>query len=436
MTNNHRSSYLKTTLLAAGAGAAVMLVAGLLAYRLPVFLASTLLMLAGLTAAGVWSVAIGGLLALYRDWRDQSSDVDLFRQLNGARSERALQARGFDLGLWWGRLTRWLPGRPKFLVGDEVEVRSLDEIRRTLDAQGCLDALPFMQEMQRFCGERLGVFRRVDKIYDYGRTKGLRRLEDTYLLTGLRCNGSAHGGCQARCALMWKGAWLKRASSRSAAGNRIDELSVEYARAQAANEPLAQKYVCQFTELARASSPMSPHDVRQDLRPLLAGNVTLAGFLVVVFTQLFNAVQRWRGGVSYPPFASGVLASTPAVNHGLQAGDTVRVLGPLEIHRTLDKNSKNRGLWFDQDMLKHCGKDYHVLARVDRIIDNTTGAMRIMKSPCIMLEHVEYSGESLRFCPQEEHLYWREAWLTPLTRNADAADTVQGRFTQRAANQF
>jgi hypothetical protein len=181
---------------------------------------------------------------------------------------------------------------------------------------------------------------------------------------------------------------------------------------------------------------MSPRDVRQDLRPLFAGNVTLGAFLVVVFTQLFNAVQRWRGGVSYPPFAPGVLASTPAVSHGLQAGDTVRVLGPLEIHRTLDKNSKNRGLWFDQDMLKHCGKDYHVLARVDRIIDNTTGAMRIMKSPCIMLEHVEYSGEALRFCPQEEHLYWREAWLTPLARNTEAADTVQGRFTQRAANQY
>jgi hypothetical protein len=375
------------------------------------------------------------VLALYRDWRDQSNGIDLFRQLNGARSERALQAQGFDLGLWWGALTRWLPGRPRFLVGDEVEVRSLEEIRRTLDAQGCVDALPFMQEMERFCGERLRVFRRVDKIYDYGRTKGLRHLEDTYLLTGLRCNGSAHGGCQARCALMWKGAWLKHASGGSPANHRSDELSVEYARAQAASAPLAQKYVCQFTELARASSPMSPRDVRQDLRPLLAGNVTLAAFLVVVLTQLFNAVQRRRGGVSYPPFAPGVLASTPAVSHDLQAGDTVRVLGPLDIHRTLDKNSKNRGLWFDQDMLKHCGKDYHVLARVDRIIDNTTGAMRIMKSACIMLEHVEYSGEALRFCPQEEHLYWREAWLTPLTRHADVEDTVQGRFTQRAANQ-
>jgi hypothetical protein len=435
MMHGHRSSYLKMTLLAAGAGSAILLAAGLLTPRLPVMPGIALLILVGLAAAVAWAVAMGGLLALYRDGRDQRGAVDLFRRLNTARSEQALQAGAFDLGLLWGRLTRWLPGRSAFLVGDEIEVRPLQEIRRTLDAQGCLDALPFMQEMERFCGQRLRVFRRVDKVFDYGRTKGLRGLDDTYLLTGLRCDGGAHGGCQARCALMWKGAWIKHATDRSVARSG-DEPGVRHTRTQAATGTAEEKYVCQFTELSRASRAISPHDLRQDLRPLMAGNVTLAAFLVVALTQLFNTAQRWRRGATYPPFEAGALTSTPAVSHGLQAGDTVRVLGPLDIHRTLDKNNKNRGLWFDQDMLKHCGKDYRVLARVDRIIDNITGTMRIMKSPCIMLEHVEYSGEPLRFCPQEEHLYWREAWLTPLARKADAADTVQGRFTQLAANQF
>jgi hypothetical protein len=436
MTQNYRRSYLKTTILAAGAGAAIVLVAGLGGRWLPSMLAVLVAVLGALVAVACWAVALGGLIALYRDGRDQGSKVDLFRRLNGARSERALIARGFDAGLFWGRLTRWLPWRPAYLVGDEVEVRSYDEIARTLDAQGCLDALPFMAEMRRFCGRRMRVFRQVDKIYDYGRTKALRHVRDTFLLTGLRCNGSAHGGCQARCALMWKAAWLKPARGHALRSvHRGDDSSV-VRHEIAAGELPNLKYVCQFTELARASSPMSPWDVRQDLRPLLAGNVTLAGFLVVVFTQIFNAAQRWRRGVSYPPFAPGVLASTPAVTHGLQAGDTVRVLGPLEIHRTLDKNNKNRGLWFDQDMLKHCGKDYQVLARVDRIIDNVTGTMRVMKSPCIMLEHVEYSGEALRFCPQEEHLYWREAWLAPLARGAESADTVAARYAPRAVNQY
>lgn len=421
MTQNHRASYLKTLLLAAAAGLAVLVVAGLLARWLPVVLAVLLMIPASLVAALCWSVAIGGAIALYRDTGDQQGRVDLFRRLNASRTERALVTEELDVGLLWQQLTRWLPGRPALLVGDEVEIASYEEIVRTLDGAGCVDALPFMAEMRRFCGQRARVFRLVDKIYDYGRTKGLRRLDDTYLLTGLRCTGSDHGGCQARCALMWKGAWLKRVGGRS---NQLASTKESEFRTGGSDSAPTPKYVCQFTELARASQPISPWDIRQDLRPLFAGNVTLASFLVVTFTQIFNAVQRRRGGVGYPAFAPGVLASTPAISHGLQAGDTVRVLGPLEIHRTLDKNNKNRGLWFDQDMLKHCGKDYHVLARVDHIIDNVTGEMRVMKSPCIMLDHVEYSGEALRFCPQEEHLYWREAWLTPLARGKESSAPV------------
>jgi hypothetical protein len=95
---------------------------------------------------------------------------------------------------------------------------------------------------------------------------------------------------------MWKAAWLKPLSSAARALH--EETSFERIAPHAPNDASKQKYVCQFTELARASSPMSPWDIRQDLRPLLAGNVTLAGFAVVVLTQLFNAAQRWRRGVS------------------------------------------------------------------------------------------------------------------------------------------
>src|SRR5262249_52883433 len=112
------------------------------------------------------------------------------------------------------RLIRRLLGRllvgHDLLVGDEVEVRSLEEIRATLDPGGELDALPFMPEMAKFCGTRARVFRCADKIYDYGRTKKMRRLERTVLLTDLRCDGAAHGGCQASCLVIWKTKWLRR----------------------------------------------------------------------------------------------------------------------------------------------------------------------------------------------------------------------------------
>jgi hypothetical protein len=42
-----------------------------------------------------------------------------------------------------------------------------------------------------------------------------------------------------------------------------------------------------------------------------------------------------------------------------------------------------------------------------------------MKSPCIVLQDVDYSGESLRFAAEEEHLYWREVWLARIDRPAN-----------------
>ena len=51
-------------------------------------------------------------------------------------------------------------------VGERVTVRSLEEILDTLDDDGCLDALPFMPEMAKRCGQDFTVLKRVDKIND------------------------------------------------------------------------------------------------------------------------------------------------------------------------------------------------------------------------------------------------------------------------------
>ena len=105
----------------------------------------------------------------------------------------------------------------------------------------------------------------------------------------------------------------------------------------------------------------------------------------------------------------------------LQPGQWVRVRSSEEIARTLDKNSKNRGLWFDRDMLKHCGSLRQVRSRVHKIIDIRTGTMIPMKTACIMLEDVHYSGEFQGFGEQHDYLYWREAWLEPIDPGGSAA---------------
>ena len=51
----------------------------------------------------------------------------------------------------------------KFHSGDQVTVRSPEEILSTLDADGTLDGLPFMPEMLEWCGKSLRVERRAEK---------------------------------------------------------------------------------------------------------------------------------------------------------------------------------------------------------------------------------------------------------------------------------
>ena len=54
----------------------------------------------------------------------------------------------------------------KLRAGDWVEVRSKDEILRTLNAMGRLDGLPFMPQMIQYCGQRFQVFKRAHKTCD------------------------------------------------------------------------------------------------------------------------------------------------------------------------------------------------------------------------------------------------------------------------------
>src|SRR6185503_4165611 len=90
-------------------------------------------------------------------------------------------------------------------------VRSREEILSTLDGNGQLDGLPFMPEMLQFCGQRLPVFRRAHKTCDPPNGLQGRRMAAAVHLDGVRCDGSAHGGCQAGCLMFWKDAWLKKA---------------------------------------------------------------------------------------------------------------------------------------------------------------------------------------------------------------------------------
>ena len=51
-------------------------------------------------------------------------------------------------------------------AGDWVEVRSKEEILRSLDRNGRLEALPFMPQMFEYCGRRFKMYKRAHKTCD------------------------------------------------------------------------------------------------------------------------------------------------------------------------------------------------------------------------------------------------------------------------------
>lgn len=359
-----------------------------------------------LPAVGLGLLACGGRLAQERQHRIETGVQDLFLERNAGRSEAAVRDGAVPL---WSSVRRWIARHlfgHKLMVGDIVQVKPLSAIRSALDADGCIDGLPFMEEMAAFCGKPMRVYRVVDKIYDYGRSRLMRRLDGCVLLVGLRCDGSEHAGCEAACYLIWKSAWLE------APGAHAEIFASMAPRAAPGPVETGGCLTCQYTQLTQASRAVEQGTAHGLLGPLVVGNVTWSAFLIAVLTRSFNAVQAWRGGAAYPskptPSDDRTIRGEP-----LSRGDWVRVKSPAEIARAMDKNSKNRGLWFDADMLKHCGRTYQVRGRVEKIIDVGSGKIIPMKTPCIVLEGVHYSGEFQGFGEQHDFLYWREAWLGP-----------------------
>jgi hypothetical protein len=311
-------------------------------------------------------------------------------------------------------------------AGEFVEIRSREEILATLDSRGELDALPFMPEMERLCGREARVHRRVDKIFDWITESGLRRMRDTVILEGLRCDGGYHERCQADCPILWKEAWLRRAPKKTerpnaeATGTAI-ELDLRQFTTRIDPETAETRFVCQLSSLPRATTPTPWNSPRNLLRELLSGNVRMGPMFTFIAIFAFNAVQRRTGGARFPILGHSGSQKTPHEVLNIQPGELVQIKSKREIEETLNSQFKNRGLWFDKEMTRFCGGTYTVRARVDRQIDERTGKMVTINTPCITLEGVTATGEYFEFAPLDERIYWREIWLNRIGRKDEPA---------------
>jgi len=352
--------------------------------------------------------------------------------------------------------------------GERVRVRSEEEILATLDTQGDLDGLPFMPEMLRFCGRELQVDARADKTCDtISGSLASRGMKHAVHLADVRCDGAAHGGCEADCLIFWKEAWLERigtprvhplwrwvadaapnAEPPKAETNCCTEDLDEHAMRSPATADHGPVYRCQTTELLSATTPLSAWAPRQYLRDWLSGNVPLDYILRIAILRIlrrivvlgrgfqlklkfYDAMARLFGEPAWPYHAGRLSGRTPSEQLDLQPGEWVKVRSHEEILETLNDRS-NRGMSFTAEMVRYCGRTFRVRSRVDQILDEATGELISMKRDCVILEDVVCRSECSTgrlFCPRAIYPYWREIWLrrasppapTPTSTNTPGA---------------
>lgn len=336
-------------------------------------------------------------------------------------------------------------GRHRLRPGDVVEVRTRAEILATLDSAGALDAVPFMPEMLQFVGRRFTVAKRVEKICDTIHSSGSRRMRDTVFLEDLRCDGAAHGGCQAECRIYWKEAWLAKVGTTAHderdcdAAAALDRIARSGALAEHVDDAGAARFRCQATEAFRASEPIgSAISPGQYVREMASGNVSPARFLRVAMRAVswkIGALFRLNTGARrrLVPATPGADRPQSDAKLQLQPGDWVEVRSAEEIGRTLNAQGTHRGLVFSPaEMLPACGRRFRVRRRIDRLIDEKTGRMLAVKNDCIALEGFVCTGEESTgrwFCARELYPYWREAWLKRVAPPAAEAPAAHGPAT-------
>jgi hypothetical protein len=298
----------------------------------------------------------------------------------------------------------WIPGAI-------AEVRPEAEILQTLDGKGMLDGLPFMPEMLQFCGRRLRVSRRLDKTCSDAAAHGERMrffdTEDVVFLESVRCDGTAHDGCQRACMIFWKEAWLRRPDTEPSADGPSVPSATQPERLPTRTP--GGPYICQSTQLLNATQ-LAPKGrlLRVFAREVRQGTISVRDALSFAFVPLLMRAKHVLGVEAALRTDSD---KTPDEALNLEPGEWVRVRSKAEIAATLDRQGRNRGLEFTLVMHECCNREFRVRQRVNRMILEDSGQMREIRNT-VILENATCRGVVLLGgCPRNEYHLWREIWL-------------------------
>ena len=176
--------------------------------------------------------------------------------------------------------------------GDSVVVLPLADVLSTLDERNALDGVPFMPEMQRFCGRSFRVSHQVlQAVFDAAFVKGfdgahVRQFRGgrVYVLEDTRCTGSDHDNCSRGCRLYWKEAWLGRSTMPTAP--RIGPAYEAPERVELPVRTQEGRYYCQSSEFLSATLSISVRArFAKAVKSVWLGNYRL--------TEMFRMISTW-----------------------------------------------------------------------------------------------------------------------------------------------
>jgi hypothetical protein len=99
----------------------------------------------------------------------------------------------------------------------------------------------------------------------------------------------------------------------------------------------------------------------------------------------------------------------------LCAGDWVEVKSQEEILASLDQGGNLEGMPFMPEMLKYCGKRFRVYKRAYKTCDYSKTMESRRVPAAVHLEGLRCTGEAHGGCQAECLLFWKDAWLKPVS---------------------
>ena len=123
---------------------------------------------------------------------------------------RKMRNRFFGKPRLLGTLRKTPVGNLQLQPGEIVEIKTIEEMRATLDGDGRNRGLICDLELRKFCGRKYRVLSRLDRMISEA-TGEMRKVEGTVYLDGNLCMCAwSVGGCPRQEYCYWREVWLKR----------------------------------------------------------------------------------------------------------------------------------------------------------------------------------------------------------------------------------